>query len=164
MSRLLDTTIPVGGDVIDVAEDRFTGSPDIWLADDVRPHGASWQGEVRVGRLRRPVHVDVGAPWLRGQTVSRAIAWTPVRRVEGDGTVTDGRLPAFTGQISLRRDPTGAAWLRLVGTYDPPGGAVGNALDALLLHKVAEVTASQMLGDIEGRLTAPADEPVLAAP
>ncbi len=66
--------------------------------------------------------------------------------------ILDPRFPSFVGSIGLEVEGSGV--LRLRGTYQPPGGHLGNVVDGLFLHKAAEATALDLLRDIRARLVA----------
>lgn len=153
MSSELDLTMPLTPSRAQTATRRFTRSAGDWFTRSARRVGGAWQAELRLGRLRKPVAATIGDPWVDGDTVWRSLSWTPTR-IEGPQTVDDRRLPSFTGQIGLRGDADHQA-LVLKGTYEPPGGALGTALDVLVLNKVAEITGLQLLSDIAHRLSLP---------
>ena len=154
MSRPLSTAQALPAEAAAQASRRFAESPDTWWPDGVRRHGGAWHGQVRLGRLARPVLAEVGAPWVDGPTTWRALRWTAVRRSAAGGLEPDPRLPDFSGALGLRRQPGGPAVLLLRGTYDPPGGWIGNAVDALVLGTAADRTAQQLLADVAERLGA----------
>ena len=54
--------------------------------------------------------------------------------------------------------------LDLEGTYDPPLGWLGDAVDALALHKVAEDSVAGFVRDVAAYLRAPAAPAALATP
>ncbi len=134
---------------------RFAGPADDWLADDARRRINAWQAEVRLGRLRQPVIATVGEVVAKGDVRWRSLQWTPVTITDGHRLTDDRRFPSFVGRIGLRRGNGRRPSLIMEGVYDPPGGEVGTALDALVLHKVAEISGLQMLGDIVTRLIRP---------
>jgi hypothetical protein len=69
-----------------------------------------------------------------------AISWEP----EGGGP-----FPHFNGIIGVEEDKTnGACCLTLVGNYDPPLGAVGDAFDAIVGKHIARLTARNLLDEI----------------
>lgn len=90
---------------------------------------------------------------MDGPTTWRSLRWTAVRRSTAGGLEPDPRLPDFSGALGLRCEP-GSVVLVLRGTYDPPGGWLGNAVDALVLGTAAARTARQLLVDVAGRLGA----------
>ncbi len=155
MSSELAVHVPLPPDSGRMAARRFASSPGEWLAEDARRTAGDWQAEVRLGRLRQPVLATVGTAWIDGDTVWRTLRWTPIRTVDGTRTVDERRLPSFSGQLGLIAAAGARPTLELVGSYEPPGGLLGSALDALLLRKVAEVTAVQLVGDIADRLCRP---------
>ena len=156
MSTALEVTVPLPPHLGEAARRRFGADPDGGLAPATRRAGGAWQSEVRLGRVRQPVLATVGALWEEGPDSWRALAWTPVRTVDGIRLADDRRLPTFSGQIGLVSTRDDRSEMRLEGHYDPPGGRLGSVLDALMLGKLAEVTALQLLTDIADRLCRPA--------
>lgn len=153
MSRqlLATTTIPDGA--VDAATAAFAASPRAWLPGEPRRDVLTWQAQVRLGRLRRPVQAAVGDLWADGPDRWRSLSWTPLSAATRP-PARDPRLPAFSGVLGLKVSDEGPATLLLQGHYDPPGGPVGSALDTLLLRHLAQRTAEDLLADIRSRLTA----------
>lgn len=88
-------------------------------------------------RLSREVSIELGGWRARGEGIAVSVRW---------GAVEAGRLfPAFDGDLELA--PLGPELCRLVlmGSYTPPFGTLGRALDRALLHRVAESTARTFL-------------------
>jgi hypothetical protein len=152
MSRDLTAAVLVPVDRAPAAVLAFGGTPDGWLPGIPRRQGSAWLAEVRLGRLRRPVQAEVGTCWRYGARTWRSLVWSPLVATV-DGHLPDPRLPTFRGSLGLEAQPDGTACLRLEGTYDPPGGRIGSALDAVVLHALAQRTADDLLDDISGRLT-----------
>ncbi|HUY40894.1 MAG TPA: hypothetical protein VMV82_04940 [Candidatus Dormibacteraeota bacterium] len=74
-----------------------------------------------------PMHMD--QPWR--------VHWTP----EGGGP-----YPDFDGELTVRADEDyTSSVLELVGDYRPPGGALGQAFDAVVGSHIATLTARNLL-------------------
>jgi hypothetical protein len=74
----------------------------------------------------------------RGHVV--AISWEP----EGGGP-----YPHFSGTVGVERDGSdGVCCLTLDGSYDPPFGLVGDAIDAIVGKHIARQTARNLLDEI----------------
>jgi hypothetical protein len=62
-------------------------------------------------------------------------------------------------ELSLYRLGKDETQLELCGTYEPPLGALGKVLDALVMHRVAEASVHRFLAEVaallmvEGRAT-----------
>lgn len=67
-----------------------------------------------------------------------------------------GWFPVMHATLTIY--PRGAAetHLELSGTYEPPLGVVGDALDAIALHKVAQQSVEGFVRDVAGFLREPA--------
>ena len=77
-----------------------------------------------------------------------------------------GLFPALDADLIVM--PTGdrSSKLRLTGSYRPPLGALGSALDAAILHRVAQATVHAFLSRLAAGITAagpPVSGPVTAA-
>lgn len=153
MSSQLDVDVAIQSHAWELAHVRFTGSPGDWLGEDARRIIGDWQTHVPLGRLRRPVRVTIGDCQATGSTLWRRFCWVPRRKGLDHTMIPDPRLPSFIGRLGLQETPVTA--LRLCGSYEPPLGPVGNLVDQLVLRKVAELSAVQLLSELATRLTAP---------
>lgn len=89
------------------------------------------------GRLSREVGIALGGWRARGEGIAVSVRW---------GAVEAGRLfPVFDGDLELAPLGPGSCRLVLMGSYTPPFGTLGWALDRALLHRVAESTARAFL-------------------
>jgi len=88
-----------------------------------------------VGAGTDPMHFD--QPWK--------VHWTPI----------GGLYPNFEGEITVRADEDyTTCLLELQGDYRPPGGAIGQAFDAVVGRKIASATARALLEEIAHRIVA----------
>lgn len=98
------------------------------LAVHLRDLHATVAGEVRV-----PVEIDID---------ERAARWECGLKIRAIGS--EGFFPTFTGTMSVT--PVGAhseIWLQ--GTYEPPLGAIGAALDRTVLRHAAQRSLESFL-------------------
>jgi hypothetical protein len=99
--------------------------------------------------LRKKVTVHSIPPYTRNRTIVIAIRWSvagPFGRL----------LPTLDGNIELTPGPEdGTTRAVLIGSYRPPFGELGEAIDRALLHAVALATVRGFLS----RLTAAIDPP-----
>lgn len=156
MRAQLTASRPVDADTWPATE-CFLSSPSAWLPlpadpfDDGRFHST-----LRAGPVLARVAVHVGDAWSLPDAVSRPIAWEPVHE---DGTRAHARtLPGFEGRLTLRHGEEHVE-LALDGTYVPPGGAIGAAVDRAVMHRAGETTAQALLDDIIQRLCEPRSAP-----
>jgi hypothetical protein len=77
-----------------------------------------------------------------------AIEWKSARQA--------GLFPTMRATLSIYPLSSRETQLELDGTYDPPLGLLGDALDAIALHKVAETSVAGFVRDVAGFLRAPA--------
>jgi hypothetical protein len=67
-----------------------------------------------------------------------------------------GLFPALDADLTLAPAGADATSLGLAGAYRPPMGALGTALDRVILHRVAAATVQGFLGRVGAALTHPA--------
>ena len=127
------THVPVA---LDVVESRI---------DDVRAHlqemgdVAYREGEelyARVGPakadLAKTVRLEIGMPEIRKSGLVYAISWT--------ASGAKMLFPKLTADLTLIHVGRERTKLSLDGTYEPPLGPIGRAVDRILLKNVAEST------------------------
>jgi hypothetical protein len=146
--------LPLAGDVPALTA-AFEADASRWLPDARRDGGDRWLLTVRAGALSRTVRALVGAPWRAGTTSWRAISWDPVGH-DGEAGSLERFLPSLDGELGLHVDAAGGATLILDGRYQPPGGPLGAAADAVALHRVARHTVERFLEQVAAGLSAEA--------
>lgn len=124
----------------------FRASPGLWLPQS-RPSGPDqWQVRLRVGGVSRLVRCLVGDPWTTRDGVQRRLRWTPLSE-ERDVLPVERLLPTLDGELFLV-GPTATPSLVLNGEVDVPFGVLGDAVDAVVLGRVANRTAAAFLKDV----------------
>lgn len=150
---LLDLSFPLARDRLgSLARDGLLKS----ASDDA--YGAEITGLMRVGAagISRLVRVQFRELPERANTAGLALRW----EVTGPGGVL---FPVLDADVELVRSGPETTWLTLNGAYRPPLGALGQALDRAILHRVASATIRGFLGRIAASLhaaTEPAEVPV----
>jgi hypothetical protein len=84
----------------------------------------------------------------RGGSAGLAVRW----EATGPG---GGLFPALDANVTVSAVDERTAVLRLAGSYRPPLGTLGTALDAAILHRVATATIRTFLNDIAAAITHP---------
>lgn len=149
MSRSLRHFLPLEADPA-LATAAFTGDPERWLPGARHVGPERYTIEVGTEAIERPVTVTVGSPWRVGSTWWRSCSWEPVA-VSGEATPVARLLPSLDAELGLAvRD--GRATLLLDGRYDPPGGRLGEAADAVALGRIARVTVERLLAGVAAHL------------
>jgi hypothetical protein len=149
MSRSLRHFLPLEVDPA-AATATFTGEVERWLPGARHVGPGRYTIEVGTDALERPVTVTVGDPWHVGSTWWRTCSWEPATD-RADGSPVTRLLPSLDAELGLAvRD--GRATLLLDGRYDPPGGRLGDAVEAVALGRVARVTVERLLADIASKL------------
>jgi len=112
------------------------------LRADVPGPGA--KGTMRLERTAIATLVPRHAP---GEMLPHyAVTWAPEHA---------GPYPTFSGDLAIENaDDYQSFYLVLDGNYEPPLGAVGAAFDAVVGHRIAELTARNLLATIADSIEA----------
>ena len=155
MARELRVFQPLEGDAGAIGA-AFEGDALAWLPA-AAGSGDTVRMTVRAGGLERHVRASLGTPWHASRTTWRALSWEPVSG-EGEGAQAVRVLPTLDGELGLHVDEAGRPTLVLDARYQPPGGLLGAAVDAVALHRIARVTGENLLRDMGAALRARASE------
>ncbi|MGA7987911.1 MAG: hypothetical protein WCB51_05875 [Candidatus Dormiibacterota bacterium] len=137
----------------DKVRDRILADHGAWLAPLVT--AAAGEGEalrLRVGPLEalpmlgKTVSVHVGQPIDRGEITVVPLTW--------QATSTPGLFPVLSADLEVAGLGNDLTQLTLQGRYDPPLGAIGQRIDRLLMHRVAEASVRSFLSRLAERLAA----------
>ena len=136
-----------------VARDRLRqlaeGGALLGTSEDAYDHGTTSLERVGVPGLSKLVRVQVRELAWTEQSVGLAIRW--------EATGPAGELfPVLDADIRLVRAGERAAVLTMSGVYRPPLGALGQALDRAVLHRVAAATIRDFVAQTAARI---ADRP-----
>ncbi len=98
-------------------------------------------------RLERTAIATLTPLHARGEMLPHyAVNWTPER---------SGPYPTFNGDLAIENaDDYHSFYLVLKGTYEPPLGVLGAAFDAVVGHRIAELTARNLLATIADSIEA----------
>ena len=115
-------------------------------ADDI---GAELR--VRIGALEIATEVDIaitdvpGAQSPDGKPATRLdLTWRSIRR--------PGLFPEMTGSLWAYALSPRETQIELVGTYDPPLGLLGDAIDAIAMHRIAEASVQRFISNVAAYL------------
>ena len=125
-------------------EQELVGSPAGWLsavAGAAQARGDALLGAVGVGplgpRLGRRVAIELGEPVRFVSMTWLPLTWEPVG--------LEGLLPRLDANLELGSLGGDRTQLAISAHYRPPLGALGQALDRVLVHRVAEATVKDFL-------------------
>jgi hypothetical protein len=79
---------------------------------------------------------------------------TPVTRLlfEWEAATKPGLFPLMKAELSIYPLTTTETQLDFSGLYEPPFGAVGKAINAIVGHRIAEVSVHRFISDVAGYL------------
>ncbi|HKC19679.1 MAG TPA: hypothetical protein VKE27_08595 [Candidatus Dormibacteraeota bacterium] len=117
--------------------DAMLTSPSKWFPKSVGIHLAGVP-------VRKRVSVEFGEPVRTSTWAVIPISWKP----------TFGRklLPVMNGKVDVSPVSKEETRLTVSGMYEPPLGRIGEQLDQVLMHNVAEGTVKELAQQIAGRL------------
>lgn len=115
-------------------------------ADRVR----SLASELRVNVAGVDVGAEIDISVVEIEEVERAPTSGPATRLHLDWTAAEraGLFPIMTGVLSAYRLTATETQLDFAGRYDPPLGLLGEALDAAVMHRVAEASVQRFVRDV----------------
>jgi len=124
-------------------------------------------GELRVGPfgsvpgMSKLVRVSLLDPVYRDEIMTVGLRWEATGPAGSLFPVLDANISILPGQNEGTADSKQTARLALTGSYRPPLGRLGTALDKVALHRVATATIRALLQDVAAALTgsAPAENP-----
>lgn len=129
----------------------FRGSPAAWLPDARHAGPRRWHVTLHAGGIDRTVLCEVGDPWTTHEGIQRRITWKPLAE-DADVLPVDKWLPELAGELFLVGTPATPS-LALAGDVEVPFGRLGEAVDALVLGRVAQRTAARFLREVGRRLS-----------
>jgi len=101
--------------------------------------------------LSKLVRVSFAEPARRGATITVPLRW--------EATGAAGELfPVLDADLIMAHYGDDQTLLALTGSYRPPFGRVGAALDRAILHRLATATIRSLLEGLSGAITQPALE------
>lgn len=116
------------------------------VSDDAFGEGRQLLIQAGVAGVSKRVEVQVLPAQRIGGTLVVPIRWV--------ATGPSGVLfPQLDANLEIWPSGPDESALRLLGSYRPPLGGLGERLDRLLLHRVAEATSQALLRDLADELT-----------
>jgi hypothetical protein len=134
-----ETSVAIG---FAVARERLArlavGDALLGASEDAYDHETTRPIRVTVGGLSRLVRVQVRELAGTDTSAGLAIRW----EAAGPG---GGLFPVLDADIRLTLAADGATVLTMAGSYRPPLGPLGEALDRTILHRIAAATIRRFL-------------------
>ena len=134
----------------------FREDPSSWLPGARHAGPGRWHVTLHAGGIDRMVLCSVGDPWTTREGIQRRITWTPMAE-DADVVPVEKWLPELHGELYLV-GTSATPSLALVGDVEVPFGRLGEAVDALVLGRVAQRTAATFLREVAAHLAEGGDE------
>ena len=106
---------------------------------------------VRIGAVEVAADITIEATEVAG---ARSPANQPASRLDltWKSRRSPGLFPALTGSLWAYALSPRETQLELTGSYDPPLGLIGDAIDAIALHRIAEESVRRFITDVASYL------------
>jgi hypothetical protein len=132
-----------------------------WLTEaSAAAYDGALTGLLRVGppglAAAKLVRVSLLDPVYRGDVMTVGLRWEATGAAGSLFPVLDANISIFPGQHEGTAGGNQSARLALTGSYRPPLGHLGAALDQVVLHRVATATILALLQDVAAALASPA--------
>jgi len=132
-----------------------------WLAEaSAAAYDQALVGLLRVGpaglAATKLVQVSLLDPVYRGDVMTMGLRWEATGAAGGLFPVLDANITIAPAQREGTTGNEKVARLALTGSYRPPLGRLGAALDQVVLHRVATATIRALLQNVATALTDPA--------
>lgn len=101
------------------------------------------------GKVAKTVRLELGEPSKGRSRTTLPLSWW--------ATGTPFLFPTMDGELALAAMGPELAQLVLQGTYKPPIGPVGRALDKVLFHRFAEASVKDFVDRVAAGITATDD-------
>jgi hypothetical protein len=118
-----------------------------------RAHDLSAELRVRIGALEIATDVEIQVVEVAG---ARSPDDRPATRLDltWQSKRRPGLFPAMTGALWAYALAPRETQIEFVGSYDPPLGLLGDAIDAVAMHRIAEASVQRFVSDIASFLRA----------
>jgi hypothetical protein len=133
-------------------EDALTVFQSATKAAAHRAQSTAAELHVEVGGIG--VTTDIKISVVNVEEKARDATSTPITRLllEWEAATMPQLFPIMRGEFSIYPLTPTETQLDFSGVYQPPFGAVGKTLNAIVGHRIAEVTIHQFIGDVAGYL------------
>ncbi len=139
------TSIPLGLGTVEKVLARLGGELDD-LADIAYREGEELRSRVGPSSVvAKSVTLEIGAPELQRRGLVYPIHWSAVG--------SEALFPEMRADLILTQNGKQETIVTFSGTYDPPLGAVGRALDRALMGRVAEATVRNWVDRLVSAVT-----------
>ena len=139
------TTVPLGLGTVEKVLSRLDTEMDD-LADIAYREGEVLRSRVGPSSVvAKSVALEVGSPQLQGRGLVYPIHWSAVG--------AEPLFPEMRADLILTQNGKEETTMTFSGTYAPPLGAVGRALDRALLGRVAEATVRKWVDRLAAAVT-----------
>ena len=117
-----------------------------------RAHSVAAELHVDFGGIGVKTDINISVKSVEEKLVD--LASIPVTRLqlEWEAATAPGLFPLMNGELSVYPLTSTETQLDFFGTYEPPFGAVGKTMNALVGYRIAEVSVHRFVSDVAGYL------------
>jgi len=107
---------------------------------------------VDFGGIGVKTDVNISVKDIEEEVVAGTSTPTTRLQLEWEAATMPGLFPIMKGQLSVYPLTSTETQLDFSGVYEPPFGAVGRTMDAIVGHRIAEVSVHRFVSDVAGYL------------
>jgi hypothetical protein len=143
------THVPVPLAEVERRIDHLRAHLEEW-ADIAYRDGEELRAKVRPGSISqaKQVRLEIGLAEIRRAGLVYPVTWT--------ATGASGLFPRLSADLILSHVGRERTQIALFGTYEPPLGAIGRAIDRVALKNVAEATVKDWVDRVASAVSEPA--------
>jgi len=124
-----------------------------------RAHSVASQLRIDIAGIEVGTDVDIAVREIEEHPGSPTSGPCTCLRLEWQASKRPRLFPFMRADLAIYPLTPRETQLDLLGHYEPPLGVVGNAIDSILGHRVAEVSVHRFVTDVAAYLRATIDEP-----
>jgi hypothetical protein len=135
-----------------LSKDALAVFRDATKSAESRAQSIAAELRVNIGSITVGTDIRIAIKKLE-EKADQALA-APVTRLqlEWEAASLPGLFPLMKGQLAIYPLTTTETQLDFSGRYEPPLGAVGKAMNAMVGHRLAEAAVHQFVADVAGYL------------
>lgn len=117
-----------------------------------RAHSVAAELHVDFGGIGVKTDINISVKSVEEEMVD--LVSTPIMRLqlEWEAATAPRLFPLMKGELSVYPLTSTETQLDFYGVYEPPFGAVGKTMNAVLGHRIAEVSVHRFVNDVAGYL------------
>ena len=135
-----------------LSRDAITVFRDATKSAESRAQSIAAELRVNIGSIVVGTDINISVTKLEEKSDEALAAPVTRLQLEWQASNLPGLFPQMKAQLAIYPLTTTETQLDFSGLYEPPLGAVGKAMNAIVGHRVAEAAVHQFMVDVAGHL------------